>query len=113
MHQSPFLWRNHFWMQSIMWSTQTACVYRNSTAQVGEEATSTFRYHELSVQICEPFCRLISISSEGKWNRIYQDIYETAKTLIKRNVCNSKMTGSGYTSRQMHQELALELVFYR
>ena len=41
----------------------------------------------MTAEVCEPLCKLTAVKTDWAWNKTYQDLYEKAKTVVKRNVC--------------------------
>ena len=64
---------------------------RHATTKDGERASvvpgNTKLSKEANEEVCEPLQKLTSIKTDWKWNRIYQDLYYKAKTIVKKDAC--------------------------
>ena len=45
------------------------------------------KFSLVTADMCEPLDKLTSVKTDWTWNRIYQDLYEKAKTIVKRDSC--------------------------
>ena len=70
------------------------------------------KYSSVTSQMCEPLRRLTSVKLEWTWNKTYQELYETVKIVIKKDVCMKFFYEKGsYTLKQMYQEFASKQAF--
>ena len=40
----------------------------------------------MNLEVCEPLHKLTSVKADWIWNKRYQDLYEKAKTIVKRDI---------------------------
>ena len=67
-----------------------------------------------TAKVCEPKQKMILVRTDWTWNRMYQDLYDKAKKIVKKDACMNFMTWlDPYTYRLMHLVSALEQGFYR
>ena len=45
------------------------------------------KFSPTTAEVCAHPCRLMSRKTKWSWNRTYQDLFKTAKTLTKKDVC--------------------------
>ena len=41
----------------------------------------------MTAEVCEPLWKLTSVKAERSWNRMYQDLFDKTKKIMKQDTC--------------------------
>ena len=90
VYEHPLLWQDNIMAKCESTSKQNPYINRHITKKDEDRAQSSLHilsnlntFSPVTAEVYEPLCKLTSVKAFWTWNRVFQDQYEKAKTIVK------------------------------
>ena len=103
LHQHSILLQNNLPARHKPRSKECASTNRHATTKIEEKPQSFLgilkylsKFSPATAEVCKTLQKLTSVKAAWTWNRMYQDLYDTAKNIIKKTAWNFMMHKGPY-----------------